>query len=135
MVGLFPEFEATEQLATASEAPPGYRDRRFRPTFGLWFVRVENRFMARSLAKSTFVLLALGLWILAGSASWAEEDDPNALNRQVDQLIDRGKFQEGIPIAERASSQRQCWPKQATIPPIQPQRRLRCTFSEIDDQP
>jgi hypothetical protein len=99
------------------------------------FVRVENRFMARSLAKSTFVLLALGLWILAGSASWAEEDDPNALNRQVDQLIDRGKFQEGIPIAERASSQRQCWPKQATIPPIQPQRRLRCTFSEIDDQP
>jgi tetratricopeptide (TPR) repeat protein len=58
--------------------------------------------MARSLAKSTFVLLALGLWILACSASWAEEDDPNALNRQVDQLIDRGKFQEGIPIAERA---------------------------------
>ena len=35
--------------------------------------------MARPLAKSPFVLLALGLWILACPASLAEDDDPNAL--------------------------------------------------------
>ena len=58
--------------------------------------------MARPLAKSPFVLLALGLWILACSASLAEDDDPNALNQQVNQLIEQGKYQEAIPIAERA---------------------------------
>ena len=58
--------------------------------------------MARPLAKSPFVLLALGLWILAGTASWAEDDDPDALNQQVNQLINQGKYQEAIPIAERA---------------------------------
>ena len=59
--------------------------------------------MARALAKSSFVLLALGLWILAGPASLAEDDDPNALNKQVNQLIDQGKYQEAIPIAAPAS--------------------------------
>jgi len=58
--------------------------------------------MARPLAKSPFVLLALGLWILACTASLAEDDDPNALNQQVNQLIEQGKYQEAIPIAERA---------------------------------
>ena len=58
--------------------------------------------MARPLAKSPFVLLALGLWILACSASLAEDDDPNALNQQVNQLIEQGKYQEAIPTAERA---------------------------------
>ena len=58
--------------------------------------------MARPLAKSPFVLLALGLWILACPASLAEDDDPNALNQQVSQLIEQGKYQEAIPIAERA---------------------------------
>jgi tetratricopeptide (TPR) repeat protein len=58
--------------------------------------------MARPLAKSPFVLLALGLWILACPASSAEDDDPNALNQQVNQLIEQGKYQEAIPIAERA---------------------------------
>ena len=58
--------------------------------------------MARSLAKSPFVLLALGLWILACPASLAEDDDPNALNQQVNQLIEQGKYQEAIPIAEKA---------------------------------
>ena len=61
--------------------------------------------MARPLAKSPFVLLALGLWILACTTSWAEEDDPNALNalnKQVNQLGEQGKYQEAIPIAERA---------------------------------
>jgi len=36
--------------------------------------------MDRTLAKSSFVLLALGLWILACGASPAEDDDPNALH-------------------------------------------------------
>src|ERR1700687_2282127 len=63
---------------------------------------MENRFMARRLAKSAFVLLALGLLILACPASLAEDNDPNALNQQVDQLIEQGKYQEAMPIAERA---------------------------------
>jgi CHAT domain-containing protein len=58
--------------------------------------------MARPLAKSPFVLLALGLLVLAYLASLAEDDDLNALNRQVNQLIEREKYQEAIPIAERA---------------------------------
>jgi tetratricopeptide (TPR) repeat protein len=66
------------------------------------FVWMENRFMARPLAKSPFVLLALGLWILACPASLAEDDDPNALNQQVTKLFEQGKYQEAIPIAERA---------------------------------
>ena len=58
--------------------------------------------MARPLAKSPFVLLALGLWILACAASLAEDDDPNALNQQVNQLVAQGKYREAIPFAERA---------------------------------
>ena len=58
--------------------------------------------MTRPLAKSLSVLLAVGFWILACPASWAEDDDPNALNQQVTQLIEQGKYQEAIPIAERA---------------------------------
>ena len=58
--------------------------------------------MARLLAKSPGVLLALGLWILLCPALLAEDDDPNALNQQVNQLIVQGKYQEAIPIAERA---------------------------------
>ena len=58
--------------------------------------------MARRLQKSPVVLLALGLWILVCEASLAEEDDPGALNQRVNQLIEQGKFQEAIPIAERA---------------------------------
>jgi hypothetical protein len=53
---------------------------------------MENAFMARPLAKSPFVLLALGLWILACAASLAEDDDPNALNQQVNQLVAQGKY-------------------------------------------
>ena len=58
--------------------------------------------MIRPLAKSLSVLLAVGLWILGCLVSWAEDDDPNALNQQVTQLIEQGKYQEAIPIAERA---------------------------------
>jgi Flp pilus assembly protein TadD len=58
--------------------------------------------MARPLAKSLFVLLALGLLILTCPATLAEGDDPKALNQQVEQLIEQGKYQEAVPIAERA---------------------------------
>jgi hypothetical protein len=58
--------------------------------------------MVGPLAKSSFVLIALGLCIFASSASWAEDADPKALNQQVNQLIEQGKYQEAIPIAERA---------------------------------
>ena len=54
--------------------------------------------MTRPLAKPLFVLLALGLWNLACPISLAEDDDPNGLN----QLIEHGRYQEAIPIAERA---------------------------------
>ena len=49
--------------------------------------------MARPLAKSPFVLLALGLGILACPAS---------LTQQVQTLFKQGRYQEAIPIAERA---------------------------------
>src|SRR5260370_41154079 len=58
--------------------------------------------MARPLAKSPFVLLALGLLILACPAGLTEDDDPKALNEQVNELIEQEKYQEAIPIAERA---------------------------------
>jgi tetratricopeptide (TPR) repeat protein len=58
--------------------------------------------MARPLAKSPFVLLALGLLILACPAGLTEDDDPKALNQQVNQLIEQEKYQEAIPIAQRA---------------------------------
>jgi tetratricopeptide (TPR) repeat protein len=58
--------------------------------------------MARPLAKSTFVLLALGLWILASSACLADEDDLEALNQRVHELFAEGKYQEAIPLAEKA---------------------------------
>jgi hypothetical protein len=56
--------------------------------------------------KSVFVLLALAFWVLACPASPAEDDDdPNTLNQQVNQLIEQveqGKYQEAIPFGERA---------------------------------
>ena len=58
--------------------------------------------MPRPLAKSPFVLLALRLWILVCPAALAEDDDPKALDRQVNELIEQGKYQEAIPIAQRA---------------------------------
>src|SRR5271165_1282093 len=58
--------------------------------------------MTRPLTKSPIALLVLFLWILAGRASLADDEDPNALNQQVTQLIAQGKYQEAIPIAERA---------------------------------
>ena len=58
--------------------------------------------MARPLARSSFLLLALGFWILGCLTSLAEDDAPDAVNRRVNQLIEVGKYQEAIPIAKRA---------------------------------
>src|SRR5271165_6394620 len=57
--------------------------------------------MARSLAKSPFLLLALGLWIFASSISLADDDDPNALNQRIYKLFAEGNYQEAIPLAEK----------------------------------
>jgi tetratricopeptide (TPR) repeat protein len=61
-----------------------------------------NTFMARPLAKSPFVLLALSLWILACPASRSDDDDFNLLNQQVQTLFKQGKYKEAIPLAEEA---------------------------------
>jgi tetratricopeptide (TPR) repeat protein len=58
--------------------------------------------VARPLAKLPFLLLVLGLWILACAATFAKDNDPNALNQKVSHLIDQGKYREAIKIAERA---------------------------------
>src|SRR5271165_490361 len=58
--------------------------------------------MARPLAKSPFVLLALSLWILACPASRSDDDDFNLLNQQVQTLFKQGKYQEAIPLAGKA---------------------------------
>src|SRR6266481_812205 len=63
----------------------------------------RNRFMPRPLAKSTFVLLVLSLWILAFPGSMADDNnDPDALNQQVTELIAQWKFQEALQIAREA---------------------------------
>jgi tetratricopeptide (TPR) repeat protein len=58
--------------------------------------------MARPLAKSPFVLLALGLWLLTSSVCLAKDDNLKALSQRIDKLFAEGKYQEAIPIAERA---------------------------------
>jgi tetratricopeptide (TPR) repeat protein len=52
--------------------------------------------------KSPFVLLALGMWILACPESRAEENDPDVLYKTMGQLFAEGKYKEAIPIAARA---------------------------------
>jgi tetratricopeptide (TPR) repeat protein len=58
--------------------------------------------MDRPPTKLPFVLLAFGLWIFACPASLAEDNDAEALNQRVTQLIGQGKYREAIPVAERA---------------------------------
>jgi TPR repeat protein/CHAT domain-containing protein len=71
-------------------------------SLGLWFVRVENRFMVRPLAKSPFVLLALGLWLLTSLTSLAKDDDLPELNERIYKLFQEGQFQEAVPLAQKA---------------------------------
>ena len=58
--------------------------------------------MARPLAKSLFVLLTLGVWIFACSASQSDDDEFNLLKQRVQTLFKQGKYQEAIPLAEKA---------------------------------
>jgi tetratricopeptide (TPR) repeat protein len=58
--------------------------------------------MARPLAKSLFVLLALGLLIFVSSPSLAQDDDLGSLNQRIYKLFAEGKYQEAIPLAEKA---------------------------------
>src|SRR5271166_4502470 len=57
--------------------------------------------MARPLVKSLFVLLALGFLIFA-SSSLAEDEDLGSLNQRIYKLFAEGKYQEAIPLAEKA---------------------------------
>ena len=75
----------------------------FRLLLGRWFIWDRKRLMEGPLPKSTFVLLALSLWILACPESLAEDDDPIVLNQQVLRLTEQWKFQEAIPIAEKSA--------------------------------
>ena len=60
--------------------------------------------MARPLAKSPFVLLALGLLILACPAALpdADDDDADSLNQQVQKLSKEGKSQDAIPLGGKS---------------------------------
>jgi len=58
--------------------------------------------MARPLAKPTFVLFAIGLLLFSSSATIASDDDLEALNQRVVELCNQGKYQEAIPLAEKA---------------------------------
>src|SRR5271154_6530662 len=51
--------------------------------------------------KITVVLLAFGFWILSSSASSAKEDNIEVLNQQIVKLVEEGKYQEAIPLAEK----------------------------------
>jgi hypothetical protein len=59
------------------------------------------RLMVRSLTKSAILVLALGLWLLAASASWAQEDDLDTINQQIYKLFLGGQYQETLPLAEK----------------------------------
>ena len=69
-----------------------------------WSSKALSAKSARAWASlgQLMVFAAIGLWILACPASLAEDDEPKALNQQVDQLIKQGKYREAIPIAEQA---------------------------------
>jgi tetratricopeptide (TPR) repeat protein len=57
--------------------------------------------MNRSPTRTPFVLLALGLWILACPASQSDDDEFDLLDQQIETLIEQGKFREAIPVAQK----------------------------------
>ena len=58
--------------------------------------------MARPLTKSPIVLFALGLLIFGSTATFVNDDDLEALNQRIAGLLKQGKYQEAIPLAEKA---------------------------------
>ena len=63
---------------------------------------VETIVMTQGLTKRKFVLLALGFLVFNSSTTFANDDDLEALNQRIFQLFEQGKYQEAIPIAEKA---------------------------------
>src|SRR6202795_2715985 len=60
-----------------------------------------NTFMARAASKSPFLLFGLWCWIFSSSACLAE-DHLESLNQRIYKLYAEGKYQEAIPLAEKA---------------------------------
>src|SRR5260370_771422 len=58
--------------------------------------------MAQQLAKSSFFFLALVLLTLTCAASQSDDEEFKSLNQQVHKLFEQGKYQEAIPLAEKA---------------------------------
>ena len=58
--------------------------------------------MSRPLARSSIVLLAVCLLILGSPATFADDDNLEALNQRIVELFEQGKYQEAIPLAEKA---------------------------------
>src|SRR5215469_3246395 len=58
--------------------------------------------MTRGLARPTFALFALSLLIFGTSATIANDDDLGVLNQRILELLKQGKYQEAIPLAEKA---------------------------------
>ena len=71
--------------------------------------------MTRPLVRTPLVLLALGLWILACPASQSDDDEFNLLDQQIETLIEKGKFREAIPVAQKKveEAERSRGPEQA----------------------
>jgi len=63
---------------------------------------VETIVMTQGLTKRKFVLLALGFLVFNCSTTFANDDDLEALNQRIFQLFKQGKYQEAIPLAEKA---------------------------------
>src|SRR5271166_4859771 len=63
---------------------------------------VETIVMTQGLTKRKFVLLALGFLVFNSSTTFANDDDLEALNQRIFRLFKQGKYQEAIPLAEKA---------------------------------
>lgn len=57
--------------------------------------------LAQTAAKGLVLLLGLSLLLGEGSLSFARDNAPDSLNRQVLELYQQGKYQEAIPFAEK----------------------------------
>jgi tetratricopeptide (TPR) repeat protein len=60
-----------------------------------------QRLLLQTATKGLVLLLALGLFFGEGPTSFARDNDPDVLNRQVLKLYQQGKYQEAIPLAKR----------------------------------
>ena len=61
-----------------------------------------RRLLVQARAKWLVLLAGLGFFISECPRLFAQINDPGLLNQQVNKLYQEGKYQEAIPIAERA---------------------------------